>query len=149
LSDALELPRHPTFSGFASYYDVVPGGSTVDPRIYLRLRLGEGSSEFLAMVDTAAPWCILEPDLAKAVEGDLEGLPDLAVIDSRLGRFTGRLYRGRTTLLAEVGESLSVDATFFLSKEWTGGNFVGYQGFLERLRFAVDPALNRFFFSHL
>ncbi len=101
------------------------------------------------MVDTAAPWCILEPDLARAAERDLEGLPDLASIDSRLGRFTGRLYRGRTTILAEEGEALSVDATFFLSQEWRGGNFVGYQGFLERIRFAVDPGLNRFYFGPL
>ena len=101
------------------------------------------------MVDTAAPWCILEPDLAKAFEGSLESLTDIAVLDSRLGRFKGRLYRGSITILAEEGESLAVDATFFLSQDWTGGNFVGYQGFLERIRFAVDPGLNRFSFGSL
>ena len=57
------------------------------------------------MVDTAAPWCILEPDLARGVERDLEGIPDLTSIESRLGRFTGRLYRGKTTLLAEEGQA--------------------------------------------
>ncbi len=129
--------------------DAVPGRAIQDPRIYIRLRLGEGSSEFLAMVDTAAPWCILEPDLARAAERHLESLSDIASIDSRLGRFTGRLYRGTTTVLAQEGEALAVDSTFFLSPEWPGGNFVGYQGFLERFRFAVDPGLNRFFFGPL
>ncbi len=101
------------------------------------------------MVDTAAPWCILESDLARAAERHLESLSDIASIDSRLGRFTGRLYRGTTTVLAQEGEALAVDSTFFLSPEWPGGNFVGYQGFLERFRFAVDPGLNRFFFGPL
>lgn len=101
------------------------------------------------MVDTAAPWCILEPDLGKAAERHLESLPDIAAIDTRLGRFTGRLYRGSATVLAEEGEALAVDTTFFLSQDWNGGNFVGYQGFLERFRFAVDPSLNRFSFGPL
>lgn len=101
------------------------------------------------MVDTAAPWCILEPALARAAERHLEGLSDIAAIDSRLGRFTGRLCRGIATIRAENGESLAVDTTFFLSREWPGGNFVGYQGFLERFRFAVDPGVNRFYFGAL
>ncbi len=113
------------------------------------MKLGEDSPEFLAMVDTAAPWCILEPALAKAAERHLEGLSDITAIDSRLGRFTGRLCRGIATIRAENGEALAVDTTFFLSREWPGGNFVGYQGFLERFRFAVDPGVNRFYFGAL
>lgn len=101
------------------------------------------------MVDTAAPWCILESDLGRAAERHLECLSEIATLDSRLGRFTGRLYRGTITVLAEEGEALDVDTTFFLSEEWPGGNFVGYQGFLERFRFAVDPGLNQFYFSAL
>ena len=133
----------------ASYYDSVPGALTLDPRIYLRLEVGNGEVEILAMVDTAAPWCVLEPSLAGALESRLEGLPERAILSSRLGRFSGRLYRGTTTILAERGVDLSVETTFFLSPDWPAGNFVGYQGFLERFLFAVDPALNRFFFGSL
>ena len=57
------------------------------------------------------------------------------------------VYRGTTTILAEQGEELEVDTTFFLSPEWPGGNFVGYQGFLERFLFAVDASKNRFYFG--
>jgi len=53
------------------------------------------------------------------------------------------------TVVAEEGETLTVDTTFFLARDWPGGNIVGCQGFLERFRFGVDPALNRFFFSSL
>jgi len=135
------------YTGWSTYYDGLPGSSGDEARIYVRLRVGEGRSEFLAMVDTAAPWCILEPGLGLAAEQQLESLPDIAAIGTRLGRFTGRLYRGSATVLAEEGEALTVDTTFFLSQDWTGGNFVGYQGFLERFRFGVDPSLNRFLFG--
>lgn len=61
----------PRFSGMASYYDSMPGVSTLDPRIFLRLGLYGPDVEFLAMVDTAAPWCILKPTLASLMEGHL------------------------------------------------------------------------------
>lgn len=145
----MALPEQRSFTGAASYYDVDPGRPAHDPRIYIRLKLGDVRSEFLAMADTAAPWCILDPDLARGADRYLESLSEIAVLDSRMGRFTGRLYRGTTTVLAEEGMALDVDTTFFLSQEWPGGNFVGYQGFLERFRFAVDPGMNRFLFGSL
>ncbi len=131
----------------ASYYDSMPGVSTLDPRIFLRLGLYGPDIEFLAMVDTAAPWCILKPTLALLMEDHLKELAEEAVLSSRLGRFTGSLCRGTTTILAERGEEFDVDTTFFLSPEWPGGNFVGYQGFLERFLFAVDASKNRFYFG--
>ena len=133
----------------ASYSDTAPGAPTRDPRIYLQSEIGDGQVELLAMVDTAAPWCIIEPALAQALKADLEELPEEAILSSRLGRFSGRLYRGQMTILAEEGADLSIDATFFLSPEWPVGNFVGYQGFLERFRFAIDPGVNRFYFGLL
>ena len=133
----------------ASYYDSVPGAPTLDPRVYLRLEVGNGDIEILAMVDTAAPWCVLDPSLVGALGSRLEDLPDRAILSSRLGRFSGRLYRGTTTILAEKGVDLTIETTFFLSPDWPAGNFMGYQGFLERFRFAVDPAMNRFYFGSL
>ena len=37
----------------------------------------------------------------------------------------------------------------FLSPDWPGGNFIGYEGVLDRIRFAVDPHRNRFYFSSI
>lgn len=142
-------PEDLPLTGMASYYDSVPGARTLDPRVYLRLEVGRGDVEIMAMVDTAAPWCVLEPALASALENRLEDLPDRAILSSRLGRFSGRLYRGTTTILAERGSDLTVETTFFLSPDWPAGNFVGYQGFLERFRFAIDPAKNSFYFGSL
>ena len=56
----------------ASYYDTAPGATTRDPRIYLQVEIGDGQVDILAMVDTAAPWCIVEPSLARALKADLE-----------------------------------------------------------------------------
>jgi hypothetical protein len=51
------------------------------------------------------------------------------------------------TILADDGESLEVQATVFVSRDWPAGTFLGYSGFLERIRFAVDPQQNDFHFG--
>jgi hypothetical protein len=53
------------------------------------------------------------------------------------------------TIVTDEGESCEVDATLFASREWVYGNFVGYSGLLERIRFAVDPGTNDFSFGVL
>jgi hypothetical protein len=52
-----------------------------------------------------------------------------------------------TTLVSHEGDSIEIEATVFVSREWPSGNFIGYAGLLERIRFAIDPASNSFFFG--
>jgi hypothetical protein len=78
---------------------------------------------------------------------DLDEIPGLVRLSTRVGTYEGHLYRGSLTLLAQEGESLDLDVTFFLSPHWQGGNFLGYEGALERARFAVDPRANLFYFG--
>ena len=52
-------------------------------------------------------------------------------------------------LVADEGEDLDIEATMFLSPDWPGGNFIGYEGLLERIRFAVDPETNLFYFGQI
>ncbi len=59
-------------------------------------------------------------------------------MSTRLSIIHGRLVRAELQLIAEVGESLAINATVFVSRDWQGPNFIGY-GFLERVRFAIDP----------
>jgi hypothetical protein len=56
------------------------------------------------------------------------------------------LERVHVTLVATDGVSLDVEATVFVSADWAGPNFIGWLGFLERLRFAVDPSERRYFY---
>jgi hypothetical protein len=76
-------------------------------------------------------------------------LPGRVVLSTRLGVFQGTLYRGQVTLPADEGESLDLDATVFVCPDWPGPNFLGYQGLLQRVRFAVDPESNTFYFGRI
>jgi hypothetical protein len=101
------------------------------------------------MVDTAAPWCIFEPRIGKSIEDGLEVLEEGVFLQTRLGLYRGDLYRGSVRVIESEGAPLDVQALIFLCPDWPGGNFLGYIGFLDRIRFAVDPHRNRFYFSSL
>jgi hypothetical protein len=102
-----------------------------------------------AIVDTAAPWCIFKPDIAKMLQSRCEAESGTVTLSTRLGPVDGVLYRVPLTLPADEGSPLKVEATAFLSPEWQGGNFIGYMGLLQRIRFAVDPHSNLFYFGDL
>jgi hypothetical protein len=60
-----------------------------------------------------------------------------------IGRIAGSLHRINISLLAEQnsGYDLTVDSSIFVSEEWPGPIVLGYRGFLERTRFALDPGV--------
>jgi hypothetical protein len=110
-------------------------------------------SKIPMIVDTGAPWCVLDPDLA-----DDWGLEPIAVyepnmkINIRGYEFDGRLARGHIVVHAASGDNLRVQATFFIPElmpddPWNFPNFLGLDGFLNRIRFAVDPSENAFYFG--
>jgi hypothetical protein len=103
----------------------------------------------VAVVDTAAPWCIFKPDLARRLMSTFEELTGNVALSTRLGVFRGGLFRGSITLPADEGQSLDVQVTAFLCPDWPGENFIGYEGLLQRIRFAVDPGSNSFYFGRL
>jgi hypothetical protein len=100
------------------------------------------------MLDTAAEWCVLPAALAPEVDG--EGLPqDQVRLETRLGSFEGRLERLKIRFPAIEGQPLAVEATWFVSPDWTGPLVLGWKGCLERFRFALDPREERFYFGEL
>lgn len=102
----------------------------------------------LAMLDTGAAWSVLKAELAANL--DLFGRDGPAqTISTRIGTIQGKLVRATTTLVADDGDSVDVDSTVFVSPDWPAGNFIGYAGLLERIRFAVDPGTNAFLFGAL
>jgi len=64
-----------------------------------------------------------------------------------VGHLDGQLIRLPVTLIADEGESLDLEATFFVSEQWRGGTFLGYTGLLDRLRIALDSPANLFYFG--
>jgi hypothetical protein len=99
------------------------------------------------LLDTAAEWCVLPPSTA-----DLLGVADMEPEDpvrlsTRLGVFDGHRVRLPVEFPADVGVSLTVPATFFVSADWPGPLVVGWRGCLERMRFALDPTEEAFYFA--
>ncbi len=119
-----------------------------EARIVIRIASSPSGRPVLTVVDTAASWCVFKPDVAALLD-HFDRLPDVVALSTRLGVFRGRLYRGFITLMADEGEPLEVQATVFVAPDWPGPNFLGYQGFLQRIRFAVDPESNTFYFGRI
>ena len=101
----------------------------------------------MAQLDTGAAWSILAPDTAIAAQVPLQS-EHPAVLHTRFGTKHGHLVRIPLTFIAEEGESLETDGTFFITPDWPDGlNFLGYSGLLDSFRFALDPQVNIFFFG--
>lgn len=142
----LRLRGAPFCTAALGYLDRDPTGRTEEPYIYIQVGAELLNIWWFAIVDTAAPWCVVEPGIAEVL-----GLStrEEKALSTRLGVVRGELHRVPLLLHADEGKPLLIDATVFASHQWAGPNVLGYQGFLERLRFAVDPAARRFYFGRL
>jgi hypothetical protein len=133
-------------TGASIFADTAPG-TQYEARIFVPVRLGGLDVDVTAMVDTAAPWCVLEGAVGAIFSDRNAILVRRQALSSRLGNYVGDLCRASITLLADEGDSLTVEATVFVCLDWSGPNVIGYNGLLERIRFAVDPSLNTFYFG--
>jgi hypothetical protein len=139
-------------SGACLYFDHHPDDRSTLPRIVLSLWVG--NSRIAAIVDTGGAYFICSPAWAELLGvslGEPIGTDDLII---RGYRYRGDLYRTRIQFVASKGESFDLDVTAFVPRllpgdEWHFPSFLGLQGCLEFLRFAVDPATNTFFFGPL
>lgn len=113
----------------------------------------ERSLNTLAVLDTGAPYLILDPAIANVIGFS----QDLALYRIKMlirgMRLEGSVIRMNILLKAEQGEDLAVNSTTFIpdSEElWDGfPSFLGLSGFLERIRFAIDPTTDTFYFGSL
>ncbi len=146
-------------AGFASgaiYYKDHYYGETQQTRIVLNVAPEIRSDNTTEMiVDCAAPWCLLNPELHETWGLDLEtDYEPLHAVWIRGTRWLGQLTRTNVALQADHGKSLIVTATFFVPtipslEIWNYPNFLGLDGFLNRIRYAVDPSENVFYFGPL
>jgi len=133
-------------SGRSRFFDNDPNAKEGTAKIFIKIEPANLGFPILAQLDTGSPWSILKPDVADAIAlSDADGQPEK--LDTRFGTIDGQLKRINITILADDGESIAVEATVFVPSEWPGGNFLGYGGLLERVRFAVDPQQNFFYFG--
>lgn len=136
-----------TFSGGRSkFLDGHPSFTEPTAKIFIKVTLPGLQRKLLAQLDTGAAYSILESDVARELGlFSLEG--QLTRLSTRTGDLRGRLIRLPLQILAEEGESLVTDATFFVSSHWQGGTFLGYTGLLDKLRIALDSLANQFYFG--
>lgn len=143
----LHWPDRSIFAtGKSRYHDEAPGISTETASVHVQVEFD--GVRVLAMLDTGAVWSVLNAELAANLDlFDRDG--PAQTISTRIGTIQGKLVRTMTTLVAEDGDSVDVDSTVFVSPDWPAGNFIGYTGLLEQIRFAVDPGTNAFLFGGL
>lgn len=106
-----------------------------------------------AVIDTGAPYVVCPPKVARQAGIDVSSALDSMTMLIRGMRLQGFRVRLNVTLKAEEGEDLDVDATAFVPEveEYWGDfpAFLGLTGFLERIRFGIDPNTDTFYFGKL
>lgn len=127
------LDRHPRF---------------VEPtaKVFVNVAFPGLRRELLAKVDTGAAYSVLELDVAREL-GLLDVDGERTRLSTRLGELQGQLVRTPLRIIAEEGDSLVTEATFFVSSRWHGATFLGYTGLLDKLRIALDSPANQFYFG--
>lgn len=138
----------PFTSGKSTFLDRPDSSAEPTAKIWVRIEPDSLGGEILAQLDTGAAWSILDPEIAEALSL-LNGQGEPVSLRTRYGSINGRLERTRIDIIAEQGDSLTVDATVFISPQWPGGSFLGFGGLLERIRFAIDPRDNSFHFGSM
>jgi hypothetical protein len=116
-------------------------------KVYVRVRFDGINRLILAQLDTGAPWSVLAPDVADEL-GLLDQPGGRIRLRTSLGIKDGILVRIPLKLMADEGDSLDIDGSFFITPDWPEGmTFLGYSGLLDSIRFALDPQVNDFYFG--
>jgi hypothetical protein len=141
-------------NGYAPFFaDYVHDSQNI--LIAVSCRLGDLEATEIALLDTGAPWSVIDTDTAEIL-GDQLGPPMRAPnLRSWRGDFRGNLHNLKITLIAQqgCGVDFSLDGTVFVADGWNGPIVLGFHGFLERVRIALDPGLTHgqelFFFGEI
>jgi hypothetical protein len=121
--------------GRSTFTDRIEQGQDTTAKVYVPIAPESLGAVVLAQLDTAAAWTILDAPIAGELAlFDRDG--EIVRLSTRQGTMAGRLVRTSLEIVAEEGDS-----------QWTHGSFLGYGGLLERIRFAVDPGTDSFYFG--
>jgi hypothetical protein len=145
--------KDPFATGALRYsYSPVPGRDDVTPRIMIEVEI-EGEQE-AAVLDTGAPYLVCSPALAERLWLDPEDALEATTIRIQGVPIRGLIYRTNFVLHAREGNGLDFQATAFvpdtdqsLPTNLLPVTFLGLHGCLERVRFAVDPSSETFYFG--
>jgi hypothetical protein len=133
--------------GRAKFSDHAPGLAEPTAKVYVTVLLGQSSRPVPAQLDTGAAWSVLPPQIAREAGVTVDSNRPV-FMNTRLGIKQGYLVRTPLVFVADQGESLFTEGTFFVCPDWPEGQtFLGYSGLLDSIRFALDPQANNFYFG--
>jgi hypothetical protein len=141
----LRLDNGTVFATGSAPYNFLPEGN---PRLQVQIEID--GQKLSAAVDTAAPYFICNVATAESLGITAEDHLGVRELSTRKGVVSGKLYRIPLVLLATEGESVEIDATTFVPNDemWNAEPlFLGLFNCLDRVRFAVDPAAEKFYFG--
>ena len=143
----LKLAEGAFTCGRMRFADHAPRRFEPTAKVHVRVQIGHHAMTTYAQLDTGAAWSMLDPEIARDL--DLFGeTANRIEIQTWLGRQVGHLVRLPITFIADEGEPLTMEATFFVSPEWLPGKtLLGYTGLLDSIRTALDPQVNFFYFG--
>ncbi len=133
-------------TGRSRFLDRSPGSPEGTHKIFVRIQAQSLDGVIFAQLDTGAAWSMLDAEIADALSL-LGGDGEPVTMSTLHGKINGRLERTSLAIVADEGESVSVEATVCVSSDWHWGNFLGYGGLLDHVRFAVDANDNSFYFG--
>lgn len=135
-------------------YSYRPESPPLDiPKLFVQVQVD--GKEVEALVDTGAQFFICSPAVARYLgleDADAVGTERLNIRGTII---TGALHRVELTLQADEGEGLSLEVTAFVPQATDEGVlgdipcFLGMFCCLERLRFAIDPSTEMFYFGDI
>ena len=105
-----------------------------------------------AVVDTGGAYLIPDTETTARLGLDPNDSLGAGLLRVRGARYHGALHRVSLAFKPSAGEGLVVEATAFVPElapgdVWPLPTYLGWHGCLERLRFAVDPVADQFFFG--
>ena len=148
-SEQLLLSDNSTWStGIAEYFsDFEYDGFSL--LVAIQFSFGKDNPPALGLLDTASTWVVFSKKIIEDFNIQID--EDFAIKEKintpRFGLIDGYLHRLPLKIIAETGKSLFIDATCFISDQWQGPPVIGWKGCLERIKFALDSSIDRFYFS--
>ncbi len=128
-------------TGSARFSEYRIKGWRVD--IGVRCRIEHWPVQEVALLDTGSTFSVIGGETAEALKHRVFDLSVPTVIRAHEGLIEGGLCSVDITLLAEMGQNLTVSgAQVFIPRDpedWAGPPVLGYQGFLDRIKIALDP----------
>jgi hypothetical protein len=117
-------------------------------RIHLHIHIGEVHAQ--AVLDTGGAYLVLSPEMAEEARLGPPIHSDRIAIRGFV--FRGSVHRTPVTIPADAGEPLTFEATAFVpelgpEEPWPLPSYLGWQGCLDRIRFAIDPRDERVYFG--